>query len=172
MSKKPPTPEMKDRDLASIGFRPIRPDDEEFLFKVYARSRRDELAVLPWREDDKEAFLRMQFSAQHQYYQSHYPEAEFSIILLEDQPIGRLYVARWEKEIRIIDIALLPEQRNAGIGTRIMKDILSEAAKAKKRVRIHVEQNNPALRLYERLGFTRIEDRGIYYFMEWRRNVS
>lgn len=172
MNKTARTKETQDRDPASIGFRPIRPDDKEFLFKVYAGTRQDELTVLPWREEDKELFLKMQFSAQHQYYQSHYPEAEFSIILLGDQPIGRLYVARWEKEIRIIDIALLPEHRGAGVGTKIMKDLLTEAARAKKRVRIHVERNNPALRLYERLGFTTIEDRGVYLFMEWKRNVG
>ena len=82
-------------------------------------------------------------------------------------PVGRLYIARWDDEIRIVDIALLPPSLNAGIGTAILRDILAEAAVAQKPVRIHVEQFNPALRLYERLGFAPIEDKGVYLFMEW-----
>lgn len=49
-----------------------------------------------------------------------------------------------------------------------MQDVLDRAASAGKKVRIHVEHNNPALRLYERLGFEQVEEQGIYYLMEWR----
>jgi len=82
-------------------------------------------------------------------------------------PVGRLYVARWQDAIRMVDIALLPPYRNAGIGTAILRDLLAEAAVAHKPVRIHVEQCNPAVRLYERLGFAPIADKGVYLFMEW-----
>jgi len=120
-----------------------------------------------WDEDKKARFLKMQFTAQHQYYQDYYTETDFLIILLDELPVGRLYLARWPGEIRIVDLALLSAHRNAGIGTRILRDVLAEAERAGKPVRIHVEKLNPALRLYERLGFTRIADKELYWFLEW-----
>ena len=109
----------------------------------------------------------MQFAAQHQFYQERYTKTDFLIMLRDAVPVGRLYVARWEDEIRIVDIALLPPYRNTGIGTAILRDVLAEAAVAGKLVRIHVEKQNPALRLYTCLGFTPIADRGVYWFLEW-----
>jgi ribosomal protein S18 acetylase RimI-like enzyme len=81
--------------------------------------------------------------------------------------IGRLYVARWEREIRIMDIALLPEHRGAGIGTELLRELQDEARSAGKTLTIHVERFNPALRLYERLGFRQVEDKGVYLLMRW-----
>ncbi|MGH9895552.1 MAG: GNAT family N-acetyltransferase, partial [bacterium] len=146
----------------ALAFRPIGPDDQAFLLEVYVSTRREELALVDWDEDKKARFLQMQFAAQHQYYQDYYTDTEFFIILLDELPVGRLYLARWPGEIRIVDLALLPAHRNAGIGTRILRDMLAEAGRAGKPVRIHVEKLNPALRLYERLGFTRIADKGVY----------
>ncbi len=150
----------------AITLRPIEPDDEEFLYRVYAGTREVELAQVDWDAGHKEAFLRMQFTAQHQYYQEHYAGAAFQVILADGRPAGRLYVARWPDEIRIVDIALLPEHRNAGIGTALLRDLLAESARAGKPVSIHVERFNPALRLYERLGFTSIADKGVYLLLE------
>ena len=92
----------------------------------------------------------------------------FQIILLHGEPIGRLYVARWEQEIRIVDLALLPEHRDRGIGSQILKDLLAEGKQQKLPVRIHVEQYNPALRLYHRMGFQKIGEHGVYWLMEAR----
>ena len=150
-----------------LTFRPIAPEDMEFLYTVYANTRTEELAAVDWSDAQKEAFLRGQFNAQHQAYQATYAGDDFLVILLHDQPIGRLYLGRWDTEIRIIDIALLPERRNGGIGGAILKDILAEGTRSGKRVTIHVEMFNPALRLYERLGFRRLDERGVYCFMEW-----
>src|SRR5438034_82899 len=149
-----------------ISFRRIGPDDEPFLYRVYAGTRAEELAPLPWDASQKEAFLRMQFNAQHRYYQEQYPNASFQIILSEGRPIGRLYVNRRTDEICIVDIALLPEHRNAGIGSALMNDLLAEGDQAGKPVRIHVERFNPALRLYQRLGFQRVGDTGVYLLLE------
>ncbi len=151
----------------AVTFRPVGPDDQAFLLEVYASTRREELALVDWDEDNKARFLKMQFAAQHQHYQDYYTDTDFLIVLLDELPVGRLYLARWPGEIRIVDLALLPAHRNAGIGTRILSDILAEATRAGKPVRIHVEKLNPALRLYERLGFTRIADKGVYWFLEW-----
>ncbi len=88
-------------------------------------------------------------------------------MLLNEQPVGRLYVIRWDHEIRIVDIALLPQFRRSGIGSSLLQNILAEGARSGKTVTIHVEQFNPAMRLYERLGFQEIGEVGVYYRMEW-----
>ena len=150
-----------------VRFRPVTAEDTEFLYTVYASTRTAELAAVDWSESDKAAFLRAQFNAQHQAYQGSYQGADFLVILLGDRPIGRLYLARGERETRIVDIALLPEHRRAGIGGAILADILAEGARGDKRVSVHVEMFNPALSLYQRLGFRQREVRGVYYFMEW-----
>lgn len=154
----------------SLAFRPITPEDMEFLYTVYASTRTEELAVVDWTQAQKDAFLRDQFNAQHRAYQETYQGSDFLVILMNDRPIGRLYVARWEKEIRIIDIALLPAYRNGGIGRTILHDLLAEGTREAKRVTIHVEMFNPALRLYERLGFRKLGEHGVYHFMSWSAN--
>lgn len=155
-----------------IALRPIQPGDEPFLLRVYASTREAELAPVPWSEEEKQRFVAMQFIAQHRYYQEHYPGAGFDIILRDGEPAGRLYVDRWPEEIRIVDIALLPEHRGAGIGTRLLEAIFAEAEAAGKPVTIHVEVNNPARRWYDRLGFRPIVDKGVYILMEWRGPVE
>ena len=152
----------------SITFRSIGSDDEAFLLKVYASARADELDRVPWNEAQREAFLKMQLDAQHHHYHERYPDAAYEIILVGQQPVGRLYVARLDEEIRIIDITILPEYRNAGIGTSIIESLLAEAAKSEKPVRVYVESFNPSLRLFERLGFIRVGEHGVHFLMEWR----
>ena len=157
---------------SAIRFRPIGPEDEAFLYEVYASTRAGEMALVDWDDEQKESFLRMQFNAQHQEYRKRYADDEFLIILSGDQPIGRLYLGRWADEFRIIDITLLPARRNGGIGTSLMQDIMHEAAGEGKPVRIHVEKNNPAMRLYRRLGFGPIHDQGVYLLMEWKPDAA
>jgi GNAT superfamily N-acetyltransferase len=153
---------------AALTLRPIRSDDHAFLLGLYATTRAQELAALPWDDEQKALFVRMQFEAQHAQYQEHYAGATFDLILIGDEPAGRLYVMRAGEEIRIVDIALLPEYCNRGIGTMLLERLQSEAAAAARPLRIHVERFNPAMRLYQRLGFVPIADRGVYLFMEWR----
>jgi len=149
-----------------ITLRRVEPSDESFLYRVYASTREDELAIVDWTEEQKQAFVQMQFSAQHRYYQEQYSSAAFQVVLVAGQPVGRLYVDRRPEAIHIIDVALLPEYRNRGIGTTLLEQVLDEGRKAGKKVSIHVEQFNPALKLYGRLGFTIISHYGIYYLME------
>ena len=152
---------------SSINLRPIVPEDEAFLYQVYAGTRTEELAVTGWDEAQKEQFLRMQFHAQHRYYQETFPDACYQVIASEEHLAGRLYVDRRPEEIGIIDIALLPAYRGLGIGSVLLKEILAEASAARKPVRIYVERFNRALRLYERLGFRMIGDTGVYFHLEW-----
>ncbi len=141
--------------------------DLEFLCRLYGTIRRAELEMTSWDAAQKEAFVRMQFLAQREHYLRYYPNASFQIIENETQPIGRLYVDRWEHEIRIMDIALLPEYCGQGLGGRLIGEIQEEGRRTGKIVSIHVEKFNPALRLYQRLGFQVAEDKEVYYFMRW-----
>ena len=151
-----------------VTLRPIAVEDMEFLHRLYASTRQDELRRVGWSDEQKEAFLRFQFDAQHHYYREQFPNATFDVVLDGERPIGRLYVDRRADEIRLIDIALLPEQRGKGTGGSLMRQTLAEARLAGKPVRIHVERENPARRLYDRLGFRSIEEQGVYDLMEWR----
>jgi len=156
----------------STTLRPALPEDEPFLFEVYASTRTAELALVPWTDEEKYAFVQMQFNAQRQSYVQQYPQAQWLIILHEEVPVGRLIVNRAEDEILLMDIALLPEQRGCGIGTALINDLLAEARRTDRPVRLHVEYFNPAARLYERLGFTQIGEVGVYFEMEWRPTVD
>jgi ribosomal protein S18 acetylase RimI-like enzyme len=151
-----------------ISLRPTRPEDEAFLARVYASSRAEELAITGWPEELKADFCRKQFDAQSAYYAANYPKASFQIIERDGWPVGRLYVDRWEKEIRIVDITLLPEFRGSGLGAKLLRDLQNEARAAGKSLTIHVERFNRALSLYQRLGFEQLEDKGVYLLMEWK----
>jgi ribosomal protein S18 acetylase RimI-like enzyme len=167
MSGEPPAHAERPPAPPTVACRAVAPGDEELLYRIYASTRVEELAPVPWTAAQKEAFLRMQFRAQSEDYAANYPDAAFLVLLVEGTPAGRLYVDRRNDEVRIIDIALLPEHRGAGIGGALLRGLLAEAAAAGKPVRIHVERMNPALRLYDRLGFRRTGDDGIYFLMEW-----
>ncbi len=151
-----------------ISLRPIEEGDRPFLFRLYASTRAEELAVVDWTDEEKEHFLDFQFGAQHDYYQEQFASARFDLVLVDGEPAGRLYVDRRDDEIRLIDIALLPELRRRGIGGRLMDQVLAEGREAGLPVQIHVEHNNPAMRLYDRLGFERVEEQGVYWLMRWQ----
>lgn len=145
-----------------------QPDDESFIRKLFVESRFAEFSLLPWTPSQKELFLHHQFGLQTAYYRMNYPAAAFSIVQLENFPIGRLYVNRADPEIRVIDITLAEKYRNRGIGGSLLRTLLAEARATGRLVRLHVERSNPALRLYQRLGFRDIQEKGIYLEMEWR----
>jgi RimJ/RimL family protein N-acetyltransferase len=151
----------------AITLRDATPPDESFLRAVYASTRADELSVVPWTNEQLEAFLRFQFDAQDSHYRSQYPDASFQIILNQDEPVGRLYVSRSESGIKIIDITIMPAHRNAGIGTSLLRELLAEAGNAAKVVSIWVEQFNPSQALFRRLGFSKIQDDGYNDLLQW-----
>ena len=156
----------------ALSLRTARPEDEGFLREVYASTRQEELALVNWTAAEKAAFVEMQFRAQDQFYRSQFQAAALQVIECAGAPIGRLYVDRREDEIRVLDIALLPENRGQGIGRYLMRQILAEADGTGRVVRIHVERHNPALHLYERLGFRTTADEGVYLLMEWAPSAS
>lgn len=158
----------EDRKPESLIVRRVLPDDEAFLYKLFCTTRIEEMAAWGWDAAQQETFLKLQFKAQRQHYEIAYPEAGQSILLLDNQPVGRILVFRSEWEFVLVDIALLPEKRGTGIGTGLILELLDEARKAGKPVRLHVEKHNRARRLYERLGFEVIEDTGVHFKMECR----
>lgn len=151
---------------SNITLRPVGSDDYDFLVEVYGSTRAEELALVPWTTEQQQAFVRSQFAAQQDYYAQKYPTASHDIILSNNRPVGRLYVTRLDQEIRIIDITLLPAERNAGIGSCLIKQLLDEASRSGKITRIYVEEFNPSLRLFERLGFSPSEQHGIHLLLQ------
>lgn len=151
-----------------LRLRPVTPEDESFLASLYASTRTEELAQTNWSEEQKAMFCRMQFNAQTADYRANYPDASFQIIQRDGVAAGRLLVLRSAEKIHVIDIALLPEHRGAGIGTKFLRELQEEAKDAGKKLSIHVERFNPARRLYERLGFEQVEEKGVYLLMEWK----
>ena len=150
----------------NVTLRPITDTDLDFLHRLYATTREDELKQVPWTPEQKAAFVRQQFEAQHAFWRENYADTSWDLILGDGEPIGRLYVARWPEDIRIVDIALVPEHRGGGVGTRLIRQIFAEGDASGRKVSIHVEVFNPARRLYERPGFVQAGDRGVYLLME------
>jgi GNAT superfamily N-acetyltransferase len=153
-----------------VTLRPASPGDHEDLVLIYASTRAAELAqVTGWNDEQKLAFCRMQYEAQKQEYEEHFPDAEYDVILLDGRTVGRIWVARDEEEIRLLDIALLPEAQNQGVGAALVRRLIEESRRTGKRLRHMVfVLNTEALRFYERLGFVAFEDAGAYRHMEWR----
>jgi ribosomal protein S18 acetylase RimI-like enzyme len=157
--------------MVDVSYKPITDLDRDFLHTVYASTRVEELKLTDWNEAQKSTFIDMQFAAQHRYYQEHYHDTDFLVISRDGKAVGRLYIARWPDEIRVVDLAILPEYRNDGIGTHILKSILEEAGAALKPVSIHVERYNPAQNLYRRLGFIKTGEHGVYDLLEWTKTA-
>ena len=160
----PPTPEP-----APVALRPAGPDDREHLFRVYASTREEELAPVPWSAEQKLEFLRGQFEAQDRWWRLQTPDCAFQVIEIGGEAAGRLYVDRRRDEIRIVDLALLPAYRRAGTGSRLLRELQAEATAAGVPLTLHVERFSPARALYERLGFREIGAAGeVYLLLEWR----
>ena len=150
----------------NITLRPVDAGDYDFLVEIYGSTRAEELALVPWTTEQQQVFVRSQLAAQQDHYVKKYPTANHYIIMSDDRPVGRLYVARLDQEIRIIDITLLPAERNTGIGSYLIRQLLDEASRSGKITRIYVEEFNPSLRLFERLGFSPTEQHGIHLLLQ------
>ena len=157
----------------TVELRPVSESDNDFLLSVYASTREDELAQAEWVEGQKEMFLRWQFDMQRREYETRFPDADYRVILVDQQRAGRRWLGSDDKQIRLLDIALLPEFQNRGVGTALLRRLMSHAENEGKALRHMVfVLNNNAERFYERLGFKKIEDFGAYKHMEWRKEES
>jgi len=149
-----------------ISLRVVQPGDQDFLFKLYSCTRVAEISAWGWNAQQQEAFLRMQFMAQQRWYESTYAGAEHQIVLCGDQLVGRLLISRTGEAAVLVDIALLPEHRNRGIGGELIRTMLKECDEKRTPARLQVLQTNPARRLYERLGFRQTSADDMYVQME------
>jgi ribosomal protein S18 acetylase RimI-like enzyme len=151
-----------------VSLRPVTADDKEFLISVYAGTRAAELAQVPWEEGQKEAFIRWQFEMQQKEYQTRFPDARYDVILVDGVPAGRIWIGIDDKQIRLLDIAVMAQFQNRGVGTILLRRLMLEATQLNKPLRHMVfVLNDNAHRFYERLGFTTIEDLGGYKHMQW-----
>lgn len=158
---------MTTKPAIQITQRPIRSEDQSMLLQLYAATRWEELRITQWSQDQKIQFLAGQYSLQHKAYQDRFPQADFELLLLAGQPVGRLYVDRG-KDMLIIDISLFPHYRNQGIGTYVLTNLIAEANRKACSIRIHVERNNPAFHLYKRLGFQVLSEDELRFFMQYK----
>ncbi|HEV7395850.1 MAG TPA: N-acetyltransferase [Pyrinomonadaceae bacterium] len=136
-----------------ITIRPATAGDHEFLVALFASTRTDELQALSWDPVQAQMFINIQYNAQQQSYRLGYPSAENNIIMSDEQPVGRMLVDRTSDVIRLVDIAILSEHRNLGLGSYVISSLLDEGIKTRRPVKLSVFQTNPAIHLYERLGF-------------------
>lgn len=136
-----------------ITLRECAPADQDFLMRLFTCTRAVEFAGMNLPEAQLNALLRMQFMAQDHSYRSHYPDADFMIVLRDGAPAGRLYVHENNVELSLIDISLLPEVQHQGVGTALLKALCAYADRKALPIRLHVARNNPAQRLYARFGF-------------------
>jgi GNAT superfamily N-acetyltransferase len=146
--------------------RPASPGDDDFQFRVYAASRAEEITAWGWPPAQQDGFLRMQFRARAQSYAAAYPDGAHSILLYSGAPAGTAIIWRGASEFRLVDIALLPEFRNRGLGTLWISRLIREAAAAAVPLRLNVLYGNRAAFLYRRLGFVAKSDGGMYIEME------
>lgn len=151
-----------------LSLRPSQPQDEAFLRSVYASTRAGEISLFGWHSSQAEIFLRMQFDAQDRHFRGNYPHGQFDIVELDGAPIGRFYVAQQPEAFHVIDIALLPPWQGQGYGAELLRGVQQQAARDGLHVSLHVDRNNPAQRLYARLGFQDAGDAGLYRLLEWR----
>jgi GNAT superfamily N-acetyltransferase len=89
------------------------------------------------------------------------------IVSLDGQPAGRLAVEQRPYEIRFIDLALVPEHRNHGLGTQLIQQVQEHAQSARLPLRLQVIRFSRAVGLFERLGFIRTSETGSHFQMEW-----
>ena len=151
----------------AVTLRPATDADYPFMRDLYASTREEEMKQFPFDAAQKQEFLSQQFSAQFEHYRIHYPTCERNIVECRGEAIGRFWVDEWRDQIRLVDIALISQFRGSGIGTELVRGVLDRGARAGKPVTIHVESFNPAMRLYERLGFQKADTNGVYYLMRW-----
>ena len=157
-------------NLDPIELRPATPDDSAFLFSVYRSSRLDDLTNLNWSSEQIEDFLAKQYAAQERFFKTDYPNAEELVVLRAGNRVGQMMLERGEREIRVVDLALLAEHRNAGIGTYLIGKLLADAEKSGSAFRVQVMRSNPAVGLFERLGLVKTGETGSHYQLEWRRS--
>jgi ribosomal protein S18 acetylase RimI-like enzyme len=151
-----------------ITLRPVTADDREFLLQVYAASREIELAMVPWDDAAKRAFVEHQFDAQRTFYDKEYKNVTHQIVLFDGEPAGRLYLSRGPEQTAIMDLTVLPEFRSRGIATHLIRQLQAES----RPLRVFVESWNPSQKLFTKLGFSVVSQDESSIRLEWHESGS
>jgi len=156
-------------EMSTLAVRPALPQDEIFLYELYAAVRGPEFALAPVNATQKEFLIRMQFRAQMSSYAQMYPNSCYHVVLLDSKPIGRFWVAQMDQEFHLVDIAVHPSVQSKGIGTALIQRLQQEAGRARMPIRCCVSKFNAgSVRFHKRLGFGIVREDEMNYFMEWR----
>ena len=151
-----------------ISLQPFKQSHLPFLEKLYYSTREEELSRTNWSEQQKQQFALMQFLAQKTGYEKKFPNGLEQIIYFKKIPIGRLYINETENSIHIIDISLLPQYQNKGIGTFLLHQLINTARRSHRSITLQVIKTNHAKNLYARAGFVTISNDGARDYMECR----
>lgn len=155
--------------MSTLALRPALPEDETFLYELYSAVRGPEFALAPISGDQREHLMRMQFRGQMSAYAQMYPNSCYHIVLLDSQPVGRLWVSPGDQEFRLVDIAMHPSVQNKGFGSVLVKRLQQEAAATHLPITSCVHKSNPGfLRFHQRLGFHIVREDEMYYYMQWK----
>jgi len=151
-----------------IKLRPVTPADDALLLSIYASTRAEEMKLVPWTAEQKDAFVRMQFVAQKQHYAAMFPAASHDIVYMDEAAIGRVWIDRRDEELHVLDITLLPDYRGRGAGATLLRRLMEEAGASGKAITIYLESFNPSLRIFEHLGFRKEREEGYQLLMKWQ----
>jgi RimJ/RimL family protein N-acetyltransferase len=154
--------------MAVISLRPVEAADLPLLLALYGSARAAELALVPWNDAQRRAFIQHQFNAQTAFYQSEYPHAVHSILLCDGEPCGRVYIDRRPHEIRMLDVSWLATESAEDAGRQLMADLQAEAQSAGLPLNLHLEPLSTLRACFERLGFVKVTESDTHALYEWR----
>jgi ribosomal protein S18 acetylase RimI-like enzyme len=154
--------------MAAIGLRPAGDADLAFLLQLFASTRADQMRLMGLDAATEALLIGQQFQAQQTHWRARFPDARVDIVTDQDRPAGRLWVDLAADEIRLVDISLLPAYRGRRIGEGLLRELMAQAARRTVPLRLNVALDNPALRLYQRVGFVALATDGVYSAMQWR----
>ena len=160
--------DMASRTTRTIEMRPAEAGDQRFMQQLYASTQTGELRMGGCDTSTEALLIGLQFQARQTWFQNNYPNADLAVIMDRERPIGRLYVDYGVEEIRILDICLIAEYRNRGIGLGLLRSLQAQGARMRVPVRLSVLLGSPAQRLYQRCGFTNLGVDGLHNSMEWQ----
>jgi GNAT superfamily N-acetyltransferase len=137
--------------MPAVTTRPADSDDTPFLLDLFAHS--SDIPASLFAADPR--LLQFQFTAQQGSYAAQFPGAAHEIILVDGERAGQVRWAELADEIRIIDLALMPQFRRIGAATRVYQTLLAHArARGKPTYAWVGRMNIVSQAFHHRLGFT------------------
>src|SRR5947209_7474365 len=110
-----------------LSVRPAVPQDEQFLYSLVYQTMFEQLYAAAWDPAIRDHLLNLQIRAKHSSYAMQFPQADHAIIVLDGEAAGRMIIDRSGPFHHLVDISILPKYRGAGIGTRLILALCTEA---------------------------------------------